>query len=429
MTGTVPPPAPLAKRPRELAVRVIGKVLSDQVPLDETLAAMSEDARLDAAGRAWLLDVCAGTLRWKGRIDSAIDSLAHKKKPTGWLRRMLLVASYQLIAQDRVQPAKVVDETVAAIKREEGEAPANFANAVLRKIADQAKEWREMKLPAQATQEEAAAWASMPVWLWGRIEKQHGRTWAQEFAQSALQRPVTWLRTRTPDWQADWASPGPIPCSYGIVGGGSLTERTGFQRGDFIVQDISSQVLVNEISSAAKAHFKSKSLLGALDLCASPGGKSIGLAWTGQFKVVASDREDSRMALLRDSVKRSGAPVRVLEPDHVSDAGAQELVWVDAPCTGTGIIRRHPDVRWIKSADDLKGLQSVQQNLIRRGWEYVKPGGLLAYSVCSVLKDEGIQAVSDAGLRAFLIKEFTLAPHLPPGGDGFWACLIQKPQV
>lgn len=425
--AAIPPPAPIATRPRELAVRIIGRVLTDRVPLDETFAAMATEAGVTGTARGWLLDVCAGTLRWKGRLELAIDSLALKKKPTGWLRRMLLVASYQLVAQDRAQPAKVVDETVQAIKREEGEAPASFANAILRKIADSARDWREMPLSEKATLEEAAAWASLPEWMWGKLQKQHGPIWVREFAQASLQRPFTWIRTRKPDWQSDWTNPGPLPCSFGVVGGGMLTERPGFQQGDFIVQDISSQYLVSQVVAASLAHFKEKGLIGALDLCAAPGGKAIGMAWSGRFKVVASDREESRMALLRDSVQRSGAPVRVLEPDHVADAGPQELVWVDAPCSGSGIVRRHPDVRWLKTPEDLQSLKPVQQSLIRRGWDFVKPGGLLVYSVCSVLKEEGPQAIADAGLRAFVLKEFALAPHVPPSGDGFWACLIQKP--
>lgn len=413
------------KVPRELAVRVLTRVLSDHEPLDEALAAIT--AEHQPADRAWLQEVCSGTLRWKGRLDLAIDSVALKKKPSGWLRKMLLIGAYQLIGQERTSPAAAVSETVDAIRKKEGEAPAKFANALLRKISEHAKSWRELELAAGAPLAEAAAWASLPDWLWKALVEDHGLEWATRYARAGLERPELWVRAR--DAKAgsalgESAQPGPVPGSFRLREGGRVSEREGFQEGGFFVQDISSQALVHGITEAARERLGAGPLR-ALDLCAAPGGKSVGLLWSG-WEVSAADRDERRLALLRSTVERVGQGIRILKKEQLPALEAQDLVWVDAPCSGTGILRRHPDVRWLRREKELAGLHEVQQQLIREAWEKVRPGGLLAYSVCSVLKDEGPRAIEAAKLSGQSLKTWFLVPQEEPCGDGFWGVLIQK---
>lgn len=418
--------------PRDLAVRVLTRVLSDHQTLDEALSVLTAEGMSPLHGpvRAWLQEVCSGTLRWKGRLDLAIDAGALKKKPSGWLRKILLVAAYQLIVQDRVQPAKVVSETVSEIKRKEGEAPARFANAVLRKIADHSIKWRELKLHPGATTQEAARWASFPEWLWTRLEKDYGREWVENYAVASLARPSIWMRSRCSDWKVEWAEAGSVPGSYRVLEGGPIFEKAGFIEGEFFVQDISSQFLVKEVArEVTESIRKEKGMdrVTALDLCASPGGKSVGLAWNG-IEVTSSDRDEARLALLRQTIERVGEGIRVVVPEQLDRVPLQDLVWVDAPCTGSGILRRHPDVRWLRREVELESLLQVQQEVIARGWQKVRPGGFFAYSVCSVLKDEGVRAIERAGLlkESRAAKEWLLVPQESPSGDGFWACLIQK---
>src|SRR4051812_5959154 len=103
--------------PRDLAARILARVLSDGDNLETAVSSLASDVSPES--RTWLQEICSGTLRWKGRLDFALDSVALKKKPSGWLRRMLLVAGYQLIAQDRVHPGAVVNEAVSEIRRKE----------------------------------------------------------------------------------------------------------------------------------------------------------------------------------------------------------------------------------------------------------------------------------------------------------------------
>jgi 16S rRNA (cytosine967-C5)-methyltransferase len=395
-------------RPRDLAVKILTRVLSEKTPLDAAL-----DELAPAEHRAWLQELCTGTLRWKGRLDSIIDSNSLKKKPTGNLRKVLLLASYQLIVQDRTHAALIVSETVDEIKKLEGDAPAKFANAVLRKIADHAGEWRN--LPC-----ENAAWASLPEWIWNKCVHQRGIEWTEKFAQACLERPQHWVRAKRDDWHPEWAKKGEIPFSFEVVQSGAIPDKEGFAEGEFYVQDISSQFLIREVARLVQAAIKNPS---AVDLCAAPGGKTVGLAWSG-FRVTASDSNEKRIALLEENLKRLQLPVPV---KPFAELEASDLVWVDAPCSATGIIRRHPDVRWLRQESDLTALTRLQKDLLKKGMDLTRAGGFLAYSVCSVLKEEGerlIKSIPDAEFEK--IAEWNLAPHIPPLGDGFYAALIRK---
>lgn len=420
--------------PRDLAVRILTRVLSDQQPLDEAVADLVSEfpKALQGGSRAWLQEVCSGTLRWKGRLDLVIDSIALKKKPSGWLRKILLIATYQLIAQDRSPAGLVVSETVSAIKKKEGEAPARFANALLRKVADHASEWRDLKPSSSATLEEVAHWASIPPWLWQKLIEDHGREWAEIYAMASLDRPTLWIRALK---KPEWAESGPVEGAFRGVEGGPVFDKAGFSEGEFFVQDISSQILVREISQTVEdailAEGRPEGKISAFDLCASPGGKTVGLLWSGVksgMDIYASDRDEKRLALLRQTVARVGKGVKVIAPTEVDALPLQDLVWVDAPCSGSGILRRHPDVRWLRREKDLEGLLKTQQELITRGWSKVRPGGYFAYSVCSVLKAEGPIAIEKARLPS-KSKEWFLLPQTTPNGDGFWACLIRKPNA
>ncbi len=124
----------------------------------------------------------------------------------------------------------------------------------------------------------------------------------------------------------------------------------------------------------------------------------------------------------------------MIERVEVASLPEQDLVWVDAPCSGTGIMRRHPDVRWLRKEAELNALRSVQEALLAEAWEKVRPGGFLAYSVCSVLKDEGPQRLqalvkkcAARGSEPIWVRDWLLTPMELPHGDGFWAGLLRKP--
>jgi 16S rRNA (cytosine967-C5)-methyltransferase len=408
--------------PRQLAVKVITRVLSDREQLDDVLAALGGE--LSGSQHAWLQEICSGVLRWKGRLDSVLDSLSLKKKPSGWLRKVLLLAAYQIIVQERVHAGLVVSETVSLIRKMEGEAPAKYANACLRKVSEYAERWRKVAYPpGKSGLEVTSLWASMPAWLWSRLLAQQGPEWAKEYALACLERPELWLRSKTHDWvPSRGAEKGPVPFSWKVTEGGRIAEISGFESGEFIVQDISSQTLVTEMAQVVQSNVSGP--VRSLDLCASPGGKAVALAWLG-IEVTATDFVQKRTGLLKETVARAAPGISVVDWKDVSYSG-KDWVWVDAPCTGSGIIRRHPDVRWLRQEKDLASLMKTQETLLRDTMEKVQSGSFVSYSVCSVLAEEGPQLIERLGLSSSVIKTWFLSPQHAPYGDGFWAVLLRK---
>jgi 16S rRNA (cytosine967-C5)-methyltransferase len=256
--------------------------------------------------------------------------------------------------------------------------------------------------------------------------------WAELFARACFDRPEIWIRSEASDQLGE---KGPVEGSFRLTQGGLVSEQEGFSEGLFFVQDISSQYLVSEISQFLKSHFSNHSnqAISALDLCAAPGGKSLGLAWNG-FHVSATDIDPIRLQLILQNVSRlstpienAGGKVSVLSFEDAKALLPQDFIWVDAPCSGSGIIRRHPDVRWVRQETDFPELRKTQDALLKEAWEKTKPGGVLVYSVCSIFEDEGAGALKRTGLTSYLSKNWLLSPHLDSQGDGFWAGLLVKP--
>ena len=416
--------------PRHLAVRILTQVLSQNRPLDEVLNEVSVDCPREVL--PWLQEISSGTLRWKGRLDFIINSVATQKKPSGWLRKVLLLASYQILVQNRAHAGLIVSEAVSLVKKKEGEAPARFVNACLRKISGQADQWRAQKPSlskgsSKELKEESsvlAQWASLPEWIWTRLVDQYGLDWAMSYAEASLERPKLWVRSPDLQWTPTWGKPGPVPGSWESIEKGSIPEREGFTDGKFIVQDISSQLLMSEVTAVVQS-LLGKQNLTALDLCSAPGGKAVGMAWSG-MQVVATEKLESRVPLLIENVKRVAPEVEIRPWGDLDSISEKELLWVDAPCSGSGILRRHPDIRWVRQEKELPALVQTQEELVHKGWSKVKPGGFLVYSVCSVLKEEGIQVVEKTGLKDRILKTWSLCPQDAPHGDGFTGVLLRK---
>lgn len=401
---------------RILAVKTLGQVFSEKKPLDECLPAKHPE-------RDWLLEITAGTLRYWGRIELILEQHALKKVPTGAVRRALSTGIYQLLAQDRSVPAIIVQETVEAIKRKEGLEPSRFANALLRRVLERLDEWKTLRFPENESQKTRAQWASLPEWLYRRLCADYGEVWVKSWAESQLERPEIWLRSPTPlEFEK-----GPLEGSYRITS--RLREaRPLLERGEALVQDISSQFLISKWSERARSVFAERQPgeIRVLDACASPGGKTVGLIWNG-FTVEASDQSGARLELLRQNIDRvAGGRAAIVEDWERTAPQNYDWVWIDAPCTSLGLIRRHPEVRWIKTEADVSALARVQSQLIESGFKHVRSGGILTYSVCSILKQEGEAHARVLRDRGVSVEILNVEPFDNRMGDGFQGFLAQK---
>ncbi len=387
---------------RSLASRVLGRVYGSKDTLEEAvtrvLSAVSEKT-LPEFDRSWIYEIASGVLRYRGRVDFIIDTYALKKKPAGEVRRFLEIAVYQLLAQD-VAPGLVVSETVQAVRQQDGEAPAKFANAILRKVADQRESWRSWKVTADTPFDEQVAWCSLPEWLFKKLRKDHGSDWVFAFSEAVLSRPEVWYRTRTET----------MLLAEGFRG----NEPPGF------VQDISNQKLVDEIVDYLRG--LKKRPLRILDLCAAPGGKSLGLAFAG-FPVLATDIDSERLDRVRENVSRLGLQesIEIAEYSTVWNSNGQyDLIWIDAPCSSTGVIRRHPEIKWNRTFHDVEKLVEAQGLLLDWAKHHLSPGGMILYSTCSMLKIENESMAPD--LKT--IKKWSWFPQNEPRGDGISAALL-----
>jgi 16S rRNA (cytosine967-C5)-methyltransferase len=391
-------------RLRELAVEVLAQAGNSKAPLEEAMTAVltrESAATFQEFDRAWIFELCSGVLRYRGRLDYIIDTYSLKKKPTGEIRRFLQTGVFQLLGQE-TPPALVVSECVQAIREMDGEAPSKFANAILRKVADTREQWQAWKVTEQSPFEEQMAWCSLPEWLFKKLRKERGSPWTFAFSEAVLTRPNLWYRSGDESSILHEGFRGDEPAGY--------------------VQDISNQLLVKEvISEIEKRGWKSPRIL---DLCSAPGGKALGLATAG-YPVIATDIDQDRLQKVRENAERLGllAKIEILPHARVWDGmDHYDLIWIDAPCSSTGIIRKHPEIKWNRGWHDVERLALQQEELLHWARSHLAQGGFILYSTCSMLNVEN-EPKLDPGLGIRKKREWV--PQLEPKGDGIHAIWVE----
>jgi 16S rRNA (cytosine967-C5)-methyltransferase len=408
------------------------QVLQEKRPLDEVLDQAQKNLAHDEA--QWVQEMASGVLRTRGRLDYVIDQFSEKKKPSGRLRKSLWMGVYSILFQDRVAGPVVVNEIVDLVKSLDGEVPSKFANALLRKVVKTAEQFKTWELQPGATGELGGAWGSIQPWMWMRLKHDWSEDWVKAYTKASLERPQTWVS--------------------GAAAPELLNDRKVSDTGSF-VQDVSNQWLVAEVVEWIRFSFAGKKPR-ILDFCAAPGGKALGLAQAG-FDVVATDDlgvTPRRWTRLQENVASHAAgKVEVMERSQFDERKNKfDWIWVDAPCLSSGLIRRHPDLRWNRSEKELQAMALVQQKVFDEALSSLAPGGWMVYTVCSVFRSEGqgqVEAFKKLAkkreIELKLMAKGVLAPHLSQpevscestqnqprsktawggGGDGFQYLIFQ----
>lgn len=361
---------------------------------------------------------------------------------------ILRLGAYQILFLDKVPDRAAVSEAVELAKRSGRGQAAGLVNAVLRKLSQ-----NKNALPPIPDRDEAKFLSirySHPKWLVKRLLELLGREEAEAFlaadnTAAPLTVQVNPLKTTPEALTAELEALGVrvtphawVPGCLELSGTGDLTALEPFQAGHFLVQD-------GAAALAARAAAVTPGQR-VLDVCAAPGGKSFGAAFAmeDQGKILACDLHENKLKRIQDGARRLGltsictaaADGREFRPEWEA---AFDTVLVDAPCSGLGIIRKKPDTRY-KKADDLFTLPVVQQAILDNACRYVKPGGVLVYSTCTILPEEN-QQVTDAFLaqhRDFSREDLplpdqagqadgqvTLWPHRHDT-DGFYICRMRR---
>lgn len=380
---------------RQAALRALDAVLREK----RMLAHLPADTRLVPADQARTGRLVSLVLRHLGPLDACIAPYLDRKPPLPALMILRLAAAEVLIAGEDAHG--VVDSAVTLAKR--GKATARMAgmiNAVLRKVVVEGPE-RFAQEPPQR----------LPGWIAGPVKKRWGADTLRAIEAAHLPLPPIDLTVK-PGVALDL--PGAIRLPTGslrVPPGTQITALPGYDTGDFWVQDAAAALPVRLLGDVAGAQ--------VLDLCAAPGGKTMQLAAMGA-KVTALDLSESRMARVAQNLARTGLSADLVVGDALEhEAAPYDAILLDAPCTATGTIRRHPDLPHVKPWTEVEPLTRLQMRMLDHALTLLRPGGRLVFCTCSLLPVEGEFQITAAlkrheGLRVIPADAVAL------GGEAAW---------
>ncbi|MEO8257329.1 MAG: 16S rRNA (cytosine(967)-C(5))-methyltransferase RsmB [Acidobacteriota bacterium] len=418
-------------RARVAAYEILSAVEGGRADLADALAAARPTLR-DDRDKALAAEIAIGVQRQRAALDYLITHFT--KRPAGRLDREVLeilrLSAYQLLHLTRVPAAAVVDDAVNLTGRVGKRSASGLVNAVLRAIS---RHRHALPLPPRPGDPHDRPRAidylsitlSHPAWLAARWLDAYGFAAAEAWLQfnnapapltlraNPFRNPPDELieRLRKEDVVVHAARFAPDAL---IVSEGYPLRGGGLDAGWFVVQDEASQIVTLLAGADPGAR--------VLDTCAAPGGKTTALAAAmgGRGLLVACDVRDRRIDLLRRTVGASGAPnVRIAQADLLRPlpfAAAFDCVFVDAPCSGLGTLRRDPDIKWRRREDDLRTLAAAQLEMLRHAAAAVAPGGRLVYATCSSEPEENEAVVEAflAGAPGFSPSALAATTAVPP---------------
>ena len=418
---------------RETAVLTLAACERQGAWSDGYLKRTIREQGLDRRDGALAARLCYGVLQNKLLLDWRLAQVCSMRLEKLEVKVLcgLRVAAYQLLFLDRIPPSAAVNEAVKLAKRHSRNPRASgLVNGVLRYLLRQGK---NLDIQDDDKLKYLSIQYSHPQWLVEEFSTLLGLDGAQQLLAANNEQPFTSAQVNTlkttPERLAErlWAEEvevRPHPWLEGcllLIGTGDLERLDAFRRGEFYIQDAASRLaaLAAGITPGQRA----------LDCCAAPGGKSFAAAllMENQGELVSCDIHPHKIKLLEAGRDRLG--LSVITPTLQNAAQAREewldsfdLVFADVPCSGLGIIRKKPDIRY-KDPEQLKGLPKVQRSILDNCARYVRPGGVLLYSTCTVLDQEN-NGMVDAFLEdypEFELEPFAL-PHLgkQPGRITFW---------
>lgn len=386
---------------RRAAIDALTKIDAGDLDMGAAIAAVRATLRDERDG-ALLLEVVSGTLRMRAAIDYQLA--LRLKRPIAKLDavvlRILRASAFQLIYLSRLPASAVINDAVELTRRAGKSSAAGLANAVLRALS---RDRERLSWPAPGDPDHLAIVHSHPRWLVDRWVSRYGveaaTAWlAFNNQPAAMCLAVNRHLTTRDALAAELSSAGVVTtptarAAHGLeVVDGRALSTPAFAEGRCIVQDEASQ-LIGELASQ-HAHGR------ILDLCASPGGKTLALSASAgpTGTVIASDVRANRVRLLSRTLRRCRVPnttvVFVSEGALPFRDDTFDLVLIDAPCSGLGTVRRDPDIRWRRSAGDLPRFASAQRELLAKAAGLVKRGGTLVYATCSSEPEENADVVA-----------------------------------
>ena len=433
-------------RTRAVAAEVVDAVVTGGQSLDAALA--RNESRVALNDRSLLRMLCYGTLRNYWRLQSWISQLVSRplKRRDSVINALLAVGLFQLV-DTRIPDHAAVSQTVEAARQLRKPKLANLLNACMRRF-------QREDLAAKSSDDEEARW-NHPRWFIECLRSDWPDD-AEAILEANNARAPMWLRANSShqpaaQYRDRLAAVGirselldGVPDAVRLDEAVAVEELPGFADGDASVQDAAAQIAARWVMEEGPAR--------VLDACAAPGGKSGHLLELGDEKLdlTAIDNDADRIERVRENHERLGANATITladasKPGEWWDGKLFDAILLDAPCSATGVIRRHPDIKLLRRASDIDVLSALQGAILSALWPLLAPGGRLLYVTCSVIAAENngvvqrfLEANDDAAENAVLpnnnvrdlMRRKACGYQILPGTaemDGFYyACLVKK---
>jgi 16S rRNA (cytosine967-C5)-methyltransferase len=382
---------------RLIATQIIQQVLEDKITLSNALN--NNDSFINAGkDKALIQEICYGTTRWYIQLEYILNQLLDKriKKKDLCLKYLMIIGLYQLIYM-RIPPHAVVSETVATCKKLNMEWAKGLINAILRRYIREADNLNPLLSHDEVIK------TSHPHWFIKQLIQDWPEDW-NRILDANNQKPPMYLRVNQlkhdrKDYIKILKDAGIKAMATEYSAQGILLERAinvdqlpGFLQGDVSVQELAAQLSAELLDLKPKQN--------VLDACAAPGGKSAHILETqaNLNSLTVIEKEPRRAKKLSDTLTRLHLKAEmkvsdVLNIDNWWNKETFDRVLLDAPCSSTGVIRRHPDIKLLRTPEEVSKINELQMNLLTTLWETVKQNGLLLYVTCSILKQENCDLI------------------------------------
>ncbi len=419
--------------PRKAAVKALLKVENDAAYSNIALNAVLRESGLENADRAFVSAVFYGVLDRRITIDYILSRFIKTplKKVAPFTLEVLRSAVYQIMFMDKVPDSAAVNEAVKLIKSSKESRNAGFANAVLRNILR-----NEITLPKGNDAYSLSVRYSCPEWIIKSFITDYGAETAEELLKESLKPApvvirVNTLKTDTKTLKAELEKCG-IPSDTAekenaliLKKGIDAAEFDLYKKGFFYAEDLSSQTAVSVLNPKKGER--------VLDMCAAPGGKSFTMAllMENAGEIISCDLYEQRVGLIKSGAERLG--IDIIKPMTADacvynmDLGEFDCILCDVPCSGLGVLRRKPDIKY-KPESDFTELKILQYKILENAARYLKKGGRILYSTCTLRREENEKLVNSFIMEYngfHKMYEHTYLPHIDKT-DGFYCALIVK---
>lgn len=410
---------------REIALKILFEINEkgaySNIELNKQLTA-NELGDLD---RGFVTELVYGAVKWKLTLDRliAMHSNIKMSKLSPWILNILRLGAYQLLFMSKVPASAACNESVKLAGRYGHKASAGFVNAILRKIAregmDNVIPDKETDLPGYLSVK-----YSYPKWLTSKYATLFNAEFAEGLLEAGNRSPDLTVRANTLRVSAEelkmelekegvLAEQGRfIKEALAIKSPVPIARLAAFKKGLFQVQDESSMLPAAVLAPEPGDN--------VLDACSAPGGKAINMAqmMNNRGKVIARDIHEHKLKLIDEAAARLGTSIveselhDAAEPDPGHEAHFDKVL-LDAPCSGLGIVRRKPDIKWARESEDIESITALQKKLLQNVSKAVKSGGVLVYSTCTILPEENEYIVRNFIESNTEFYEDDISPYIP----------------